>query len=190
MFLNYNYSVHFAILPSEPIINLCGPDRFGPWGSTEEIKKERDKKAKQQLGKRNNKDKFYTKLERHICRYGIKNPIIVNSGFVATGYRKLLPEEMNNDDIINDLVFCDRHGGSRLYIAKKLRSPIPCLINCFNGKFKKYEELHTIKEIKNKFIDAPEKIIHNEDGIHVVNVPQIHMEQGYGESNIKNNRRR
>lgn len=187
MFLDYKYSVRFAILHSSIIINVCGPDRFELRADNPVDQKKAFQETKQHIAKRNNKDGFYSKLERDILKRGFRNPIIVNSGHIAKGYRRLLPDELQTNTAIEKVIICDRHGGSRLYIAKKYNLEIPCLINSFNTKFINCEELASPANIFSKFIDPPEKILHNEDGIHVVNVPQVQMEQEDDRKKLRRN---
>jgi hypothetical protein len=161
--MNYNYSVYSVLIPAKSIINLCGPDRIND-----------NEYTKKMVSTRNNKDFFYSKLEKHILGYGIKNPIIVSIGFCPKSLIKFIPED-KSDDYLNYFI-CDRHGGSRLYIAQKHNLLIPCIVNDFNNFFSdKIKELRTVKDISAQFVDKPKKIIHNEEGIHIVDLPQIQL---------------
>lgn len=164
MFLNQSYSIRYGLIKASSIINLCGPDRRGG-GQLSEV-----------LEKRNTKDNFYNNLEEHILTYGIINPILISFGYLVEPYKLHLPKNFNYLDI-NKSYFCDRHGGSRLFYAQKHNLSIPCIINWFSSEFSNLEELNSIEHILSKFIDKPEKIFYNRDGLHIVNVPQIHMEQ-------------
>lgn len=162
--MNYSFSVYLSLVPSEMILNLCGPDRTGD-----------DEMTKKTIAKRNNKDRFYSKLERSIISEGIKNPIIITSGYCPPGIVKFLPNQYLHDEDYSELLVCDRHGGSRLFFAKKHKIPVPCIVNDFNGRFSDLKELSTLKEIKAQFIHKPKKVSHSKDGIHITDLPQYQM---------------
>ena len=176
MYKDYNFKLKFLNIRSKRILNLCGPDRGGPWGSDPETVEKRRKKTRLVVAKRNNKDFFYTKLEKSISFEGIRNPIIVTAGFVPKGVRKYLPKHLQDEETHNDLLVCDRHGGSRLYIAGRYNSDIPCIVNDFVDMFPNAIQLNSEEAIRNLFIDQPRRIIVNEHGLHLVDVPQIHLE--------------
>lgn len=159
--MSYSYSVHLCLISSNLILNLCGPDREGIPERTNKI-----------IAYRNNKDRFYSKLEQSILFEGIKNPIVVTSGHCPKGVIKFLPEEYKSEKDYSDLLICDRHGGSRLFVAQKYKIPVPCIVNDFNGRFSSLPELSTLKEIKSKFVHKPKKVLHSADGIHIYELPQ------------------
>lgn len=159
--MDYKYSVYSVLIPSRNIINLCGPDRINDNEYTQKM-----------VSSRNNKDFFYSKLEKHILGYGIKNPIVVSLGFCPKSLIKFIPED-KSDDYLNHFI-CDRHGGSRLFIAQKHNLPIPCIVIDFNSFFEgKLRELRTVKDISSQFINKPKKITHTAEGIHIIDLPQI-----------------
>jgi hypothetical protein len=176
MYKDYNFKLRFLNIKAQRILNLCGPDRNGPWGDDPETVEARRLKTRKIVGKRNNKDFFYSKLERSISLQGIRNPIIVSAGFVSKGAIKYLPKHLREEDEIEKLLVCDRHGGSRLYLAKRYNSDLPCIVNDFVDMFPNSIELKNEDDIRNLFLDQPRRIIVNEHGLHLVDVPQIHLE--------------
>ena len=103
----------------------------------------------------NHENGFYDRLLASVTAEGVRNPILVTSN--SRGVR------------------CDRHGGSRLWVAQRLGLPIPCLISDWVGRFRDLEELATREAVLAMFRDQPESLLANQQGLHVLNLPQVHL---------------
>lgn len=86
------------------------------------------------VSKLEHRNEFYTKLEESILKEGFRNPIFCNS--LAEGT-------------------FSRVGTSRLWIAKKHRLDVPCIIADYVGRWANLEELKTEQDIRAKFKDQP-----------------------------------
>jgi len=83
------------------------------------------------------KNQFYTRLKESILNEGIRNPIFCNA--IAEGT-------------------FSRVGTSRLWIAKKNKIDIPCIIADYVGAWTHLELLETEEDIRAKFQDQPHLI--------------------------------
>ena len=86
------------------------------------------------IRKLESRNQFYTRLEESILKEGIRNPIFCNS--IAEGT-------------------FSRVGTSRLWIAKKHKIPVPCIIADYVDRWTELEELNGEDEIRAKFQDQP-----------------------------------
>jgi len=159
MFSPFDFSVRYASLDPNIIFNFVGRVK------TPEI-----------IDERNQVDDFFNRLEESIRVNGIRNPILVTSGVRGTTVIKTrgLPSLLIRD--LDRIIICDRNGGSRLWAAKKLGILIPCIISDFNGRFASERELMSIDEIKNCYSDPPGTLKVDHMGVHVIALPQIHMQ--------------
>lgn len=159
MFLDCShYSVRYALLESNDIFNLVAPP------TPEFIKM-----------KNENNNEFYIKLEESIKNFGVKNPILVTAGIkgspLTVQKKHKLPENLKNS--IDDIVVCDRLGGSRLWIAQKYNLKVPCIISDFIDKFHDEETLISIEQIDDKFFTKPSKIVYDKFGIHIFGMADV-----------------
>ena len=83
---------------------------------------------------------------------------------------------MASDD--KNVIICDRHGGSRLWIAQKYDLDIPCMVSDFCNMFPEYKSLKE-EELLDYYKDKPDCVIMNPSGIDVSVVPQIHLYKEY-----------
>jgi len=85
--------------------------------------------------KKNEKQfQFYTRLEASVKAEGFRNPVMV--------YEK--PNERTFP-----------YGGSRVYMAWKLQSPVPAIVSDWTGAFKHFELITTVDQALSKFTDKP-----------------------------------
>ncbi|NJO64274.1 MAG: hypothetical protein HC836_40725 [Richelia sp. RM2_1_2] len=143
----------------------------------------------QYIKRLNDKNKFYIKLEQSILKYGFDNPILIQAGFCTDIYKKYLPEDHQRD--LTKSLCCDRHGGSRLYVAQKHNLDIPCIISDFVGRFVSsgYQEFNTQAELMTLFKVRPKRIIINEHGVHVCEPVHTHLEKESTNTCLANARR-
>lgn len=170
-----SYDIRYGILYSGTIFNECGPESSGPAGWEPHLIQERYTAGQRYIKKLNEKNGFYDKLEKSIIECGIRNPIIISSGWVPTRKLIRLPIEMRNDH--DKILVCHGLGGSRLWVAQKYKMMIPCIINDFTGRYNEYQLLKTEQDIFDKFIDKPKTIKITEYGVCIGSVPQIHIEE-------------
>lgn len=157
--IDFNFKVYYGVLPSEDIVNvLINPE-----------------KPEEYINKVNKINKFYDKLEASIIKEGFRNPILINCGLCYSLRVPWLPKEIRYDQT-NKLI-CDKCGGSRLYIAKKLKLQIPCIISDFCNYFenKNFTRIETIDEIYKYFKDPPSNIRLMEHGVHFTALKHIHL---------------
>jgi hypothetical protein len=89
------------------------------------------------IKKLEHRNQFYTKLEQSILEEGFRNPIFCNA--------------------IEEGTF-SRVGTSRLWLAKKHKLDVPCIIADYVGAWDHLEELKNEEEIRAKFQDQPHLI--------------------------------
>ena len=126
------YTIRFGVLPHDSFSDRVivynpqfGSVKIGPWGS---------RPVKPDANKVNRLFPFYENLEESIKKEGIRNPIFCNS--------------------IEQGTFC-KYGTSRLWIAKKLGLEVPAIIADFDGRWSNLEQLYTIEDIQDKYVDQP-----------------------------------
>lgn len=143
-----------------------------------------------QIKGQNDRNQFFSKLERSILDEGIRNPILCwaleewpekedKSFKYYKFYNKeqrfskhLLPEKYQDKKI---LLVCRTHGGSRLMVAQKHNIRVPCLISDFCDAFPEIPPLKSIEEISKKYKDQPKNIFLGKLGIAVIHLPQVHL---------------
>lgn len=155
MFGEFDFRIHYGILNGDAIFNACGPPDAA------------------YIDRLNQRDGFYDKLTASVAREGFRNPILVTSG--RQGLPDLNPARLPPEIHPETIVCCDRNGGSRLWVANRLRLPIPCLISDWVGTFRHLEELLSREAVLAKFRDPPEGLLVNRHGLHVLNLPQVHL---------------
>lgn len=157
------------------IYNLCGLLSSGPVGWLELIIKNREAATRGYITTMNKKQEFYKKLEASVLKIGFRNPILIRCGWCTKSVMYRIPLEMQNNP--NNILVCDSHGGSRLWVAQKNNIKIPCLIQDYNGRFSDEELIPLRKEdILKYYTDTPKNIKINARGISVAGLPQIHLE--------------
>lgn len=141
MFNSYEFKAKFIKIKANDIINLMD--------SEVEIKR---------------KPLFFEKLEKSILEEGIRNPIMVTSGFCPQFKRyKLKP--FLKEQKLEDMIICARYGGSRLYIAQKHDLVIPCIVADFVDMFKgKGRNLNTKEDVENLYTPKLRSVVVNEEG--------------------------
>jgi hypothetical protein len=153
------YSIRYGVLKptdlSDKVLvkNPAYGDSIGGWGSRDV------KPIRPWYNSLEQKNQFYTRLEESLKTEGFRNPIFCNS----------IPEG----------TFC-RYGTSRLWIAKRLGMPTPCVIADYTERWNHLEELKTEEDIKKKFLDLPTVIELNEDEMRIDACPHTHLEEENG----------
>ncbi len=126
-----NYKVRYAILDPHLIFNYNAP-------------------TERAIEKHNARNGFYTQLEASILKDGIRNPIIVVSGFHQKGNDlDKFPEHMRGSNAL----YCRDSGCSRLWVAQKNNIDIPCLIADANNRFSDQILLNTEEEVLKYYTD-------------------------------------
>jgi len=125
------------------------------------------------INRLNHKNNFYERLEKSILKDGIINPILINAGWCYPIRRSWLPPGISGKE--RHLLFCDKCGGSRLWVAQKYNLEIPCIVSDFYGRFVDQEQLFTIGDILKKFRDKPKSIKLLPSGVHFTNLPHSHL---------------
>lgn len=172
--------IRFLVLPSNRIINLCGPES-APYGWTPNKIAKRKKKTEERIAR----NRHYAKLEESILKEGFRNPILITSGLFSEIYRKIdfnlnynrlqkrvRPELLQNPE---QLITCERNGGSRLYLAHKYNLDIPCIINDFTDQFPEAYEIKNIEKALTFYSDQPIISIAKE-GLFVNAMQHVHMQ--------------
>ena len=98
---------------------------IGNWGSRPVAPSARQRKSEGQ---------FYLDLETSMRKDGILNPVLCNCFEEGT---------------------FSRYGSSRLWLAKKNKIKVPCIIADYTGEWSHLEELKTEQDVLAKFKDAP-----------------------------------
>lgn len=160
---------------SHDIFNECGPESTGPWEWSPGAIETRKANAQNVIFQRNKRDNFYTLLESSILKDGFRNPILVCAGWCPPKKHQKLPPPMKNNK--SKILICDRHGGSRLYIAQKHNMEIPCIISDFCNQYKDYPLCKNQNDILAYFRDKPDRIVINVHGVHVRKLPQVQFNE-------------
>jgi len=171
-----DYRIYYAVLPSSIITNGVNPGyRHVSGGMSPKQIAKREAVHQGYIDNLNRKNGFYRKLEQNILTHGIKNPILIQAGYCNEIYKKYLPAEAQADD--TKILVCDRHGGSRLWVAKKHNMDIACIISDFVGRFENsgFEELFNVDQIIEKFVNKPDVIRINDRGVHAGALEHIHL---------------
>lgn len=141
---HFGYYVYEIELDPAEITNLLEPDEL-------EVERKRV---------------FYSKLEDSILTEGIRNPIMVNAGYVESPMDRKLPVEERADP--SKILACCRYGGSRLYFAHKHNLPkISCLVSDFVGKYKdsNYKIIKTQQEAEEFFEPRIKEVVVTRAGL-------------------------
>ena len=151
-----SYRIYYGILEYKDIEGIALVDnpaygqRVGKYGSRP---LQPDTTSRQKLEQ---KYGFYSKLETSIDEEGIRNPIFCQS--------------------IEEGTF-GKYGLSRLWIAKRKRIDIPCIIADYVDRWTHLEELFTKDDILNKYIDKPTMIDLEETYMKIAGCEQMHLDE-------------
>lgn len=140
--------IRYAILEPKLVFNYIGPS----------VGYHRNPDRKQleeaRINERNSRDSFFSNLEQSILHEGIRNPIVVNGGWISGGVFKELPDEVQKQGL-ERLIICFQIGGSRLWVAQKHNIMIPCIIRDFVGRFTQNPLLDTEEKVRELYKDQP-----------------------------------
>jgi len=156
--MSWIYITRYVVIPSNLIFNECKPEI----------------RAQEYIDTLNKNNGFYDKLEASILKEGIRNPILVRSGWYLSSKITKLPFEMQENS--TKILVCYDSGGSRLSIAQKHNMDIPCIVADFVDRFSEEKILKTEQEIFDCYKDCPDTIEFKSHGVHITNLPQVHME--------------
>jgi len=151
------FQVKYAVVHHSKVFNFIGPPSAGrnlPYEKMIEI-------AERRVFEHNARNNFFKFLQDSVAEQGFRNPIIVRAGWLPTPHWKKLSEEYRKPGMEN-MMFCDQLGGSRLWTAFKLDMNIPCIIRDYKNLIDK-PPLTTEKEVQDCYTDKPLKVIIKED---------------------------
>lgn len=169
-----DYVIRYAVLDSGLIFSSCGLTCTGPVGWTEELIEQRKKNIEKNVSDLNKESNFLNKLEESILSEGFRNPILIRCGWVPDRILPRIPLEMQNDP--SKILVCHSSGGSRLWVAQKHRLKIPCIIMDYSGRFSNEILVEkTIESVLEFFKDEPHRIVINDVGVGLCNLPQTHL---------------
>lgn len=100
----------------------------------------------------------YTKLEESILKEGFRNPLIITCGHPLKRQLHHLPPELRSRPSHELFLLEGVTGGSRLWVAQKLRIPVPCIVNDTTGKFKQGTRILSASQAKRYFRDIPKTL--------------------------------
>jgi len=149
------YKVRYGVLrPSELsnsilVLNKDYGDRIGEFGSKPITPYMPYKKMLEA------KNGFYSKLEKSILEEGIRNPIFCMS--------------------IEEGTFGCHPGTTRLWIAKKHKLDVPCIIADYVDRWIELDQLKSKQDILSKFLDKPEVIVLGHDEMRIDKCPHHHL---------------
>jgi hypothetical protein len=134
--MGQTYKTRFAVVSALDIDNIIEP----PLERIQEMEE---------------KNGFFSKLEKSILEEGFRNPIVLTS---------------KNDRLT------PRYGGSRIMIAQKHKMDIPAIIADFDDRFSNAEILSDANKIRSKFKDQPKSIHYKPHGINISGCKDIHLD--------------
>ncbi|MFA5489581.1 MAG: hypothetical protein WC284_10225 [Candidimonas sp.] len=123
--------------------------------------------------KKNEKNKFYDKLEESVLEHGFRNPILIISGFCPPIHMRRLPLQMRQN--VKSILICAKLGGSRLWVAQKHNMNIPCIVSDFVNRFEGHKELYTEDDVINEFTDKPKWCIFSHYGVMTSQLQHVHL---------------
>ncbi|NJO64272.1 MAG: hypothetical protein HC836_40715 [Richelia sp. RM2_1_2] len=170
----YGYVIRYAVLPSNLILNMQGPDQFALPNFTEDGDRIREATAREVIIRRNQKDNFYNILEEDILKYGVENPILVYAGKVHEYLERKVHPDIRSDP---SKMIIGVHGGSRLYIAQKHNLNVPCVIIDWIDRFKDAKLITSEQELLKVYKSQPVKYKINSNGLIYNALPQHHLER-------------
>jgi hypothetical protein len=170
----YLYNIRYTVVPARQIYNLASPELVKKAAYWDESV---DKKAIAQryIERFDQEVGFYSKLEKSIVEEGIRNPILVTTGFprwrqideISPEYRQSLPQKQ--------WVLCEFLGGSRLYIAQKNNWLVPVIVSDWTNQFTHAQQIFTVDELKDCFVDPPEWVYFTKRGVRTTPPPHVHL---------------
>jgi len=163
--------IRFGTLPASSLsdVALVGNPAYGKaigkWGSRP------IKPPVEWVRKLERRNEFYSKLEASILEEGIRNPLFCNS--------------------IEQGTFC-RVGTSRLWLAKKHKLDVKCIIADYVDRWTDLELLETEEEIRSKFQDQPHIVdleTENKIGhVWIGGLPHYHLDESPEEYEARNDK--
>ncbi|NJO64270.1 MAG: hypothetical protein HC836_40705 [Richelia sp. RM2_1_2] len=150
--MNLKCQIRYKILESNLIFNYIGP-AMGYHRNPR-----RESLINKRIEEQNARDNFYNKLEASILCEGIRNPIIVNAGWISSDVFNELPDEVQVKGLHN-LIICFQIGGSRLHIAQKHNIPMPCIIRDFVHRFDDCPLIDSEDKVRKLYTDQPNKVL-------------------------------
>ena len=151
------FQVKYKVIHHSKIFNYVGP----PSGSWKLPYDEMIKRAEKKVADYNARNKFFAKLQESVEKEGFRNSIIVRAGYMPMPCWKSMSEEFRSPGMEN-MMFCDQLGGSRLWTAFKLDMSLPCIIRDYKELIDA-PPLTTVEEVAACYKDQPEKIIIEKD---------------------------
>lgn len=100
------------------------------------------------------KNQFFTKLVESIKKEGIRNPIFCQSMKEGT---------------------FSRYGTTRLWVAKKYKLKVPCVIADYTDRWDELQKLSSKAQILSKYMDKPEILEINQDSMRIDACPHHHL---------------
>lgn len=97
----------------------------------------------------------YTNLEKSIRQKGMLSPIVITCGLPLRRKPHHLPPEMLQWPVDRLLLAEGMVGGSRLYIAQKLKLPVTCIVNDRTGRFSHCPQITSIDQANSYFVGEP-----------------------------------
>ena len=97
----------------------------------------------------------YKRLEESVKKEGFRNPLIITCGLPVRKKITHLPPELKKKDPASLLLLEGTTGGSRLWVAQKLKMAVPCLINDFTGRYPGKLQVLNTNQAMRFFTDKP-----------------------------------
>jgi len=172
------YNLRYGILPARKIYNLASPELVI---KPSEYSSNMNKKwvASVYINRFNEEIGFYEKLEKSIMKEGIRNPIMVTSGFPR--WRDIEDVDLEYLKTVHpsEWLFCEFLGGSRLYIAQKNNWLVPVVISDWTGKYSYFKQIHTREELATCFVDPPNYMYFTQRGLRTTPPRHIHLDPAH-----------
>lgn len=172
-----NCKLKYVVLPAASIHNMCDAAYIPEFCSIPNFWQ--DEKLQNQLRQRyielfNEKVGHYEGLEKDLLEGGFRNPVLVTAGYPKWRLLQDLPPYMR-DWPEKDILICENNGGSRLSIAQKYDSDVPCLVSDWVNRFPEEPEI-TIDEAMEKFLDKPGGLRLTEKGLQIISAQHVHIQ--------------
>jgi len=171
-----NYKLKYVKISADEIFNLCDAMYIPEFCQIPSFWD--DENLRQHLRSRyieefNKHVGHYEKLEEDLLNEGFRNPILVTAGKPRWRVLTDLPPMMRTWRE-EDLLICEVNGGSRLTIAQKYGSDVPCIVSDFVNKFPEESEI-TIKDAYKTFRDPPGNLKMTSRGLQIVAAQYTHI---------------
>ena len=170
--------VYFAQLRPESIINLDQPCHYEEFhdqaGYIYNSNKTFERINQLYLDYMEEYTEHWSRLLTHITDWGIRYPIVVNTGVPKIRPLSSVPIDVRATNS-KFWMTCEQQGGGRIMAAKKLGITVPAIINDYVGLFEGQTPI-TMRELARLCQDLDQIYVSHDFGVRINDYPRIHLQ--------------